>query len=46
MQLCVVMHVSSHYHLDESLLLADSAQLLLLCQVMNSPPDKENKNHL
>lgn len=37
---------ASPYQLDKSLFLADSAQLPLLCQVMNSPPDKENKNHL
>lgn len=36
----------SPYQLDKSFFLADSARLSLLCQVMNSPPDKENKNHL
>ena len=42
---CVCVCVSP-YQLDKSLFPADSAQLRLLCQVMNSPPDKENKNHL
>lgn len=34
------------YQLDKSLFLADSAQLSLLCQVMNSPSDKANKKKI